>query len=268
MNNSEKGRDDYRYETAISDLKSSGRGGALKNYMKRAVGSTSFLDLIRYELITGFLSSFPGGPGYLLRQKFYPCFLGKMGRGVTIGRNVTIRGPKRIQFGNNVFIEDNCTIDAFGKDSRIILGSDIIVARDTIIRSRGGDVIIDDGTSIGSKCIIATDSRLVIGKDVLIAAFCYLSGGGSHNYDDTTIPIIKQDVTRKGGIVIGDGAWIGAQTVIVDGAKVNEGAIIGTSSLVNKEMPAMSISFGTPAKVVRMRGESNGSPPRPQFPRK
>jgi acetyltransferase-like isoleucine patch superfamily enzyme len=246
---------EYNYETAVSELKSSGRSGALKNYMRLAVGSESYLDLLRYELLTGLLSPMPGACGYLLRQMLYPKMLGRMGRGTAIGRNVTIRGPKKISIGRNVLIEDYCHLDTRTANSRIIIGDNVIVARSTIIRSRNGDIVIGDGTSIGSNCIIATDTGLRIGKDVLIAAYCYLSGGGSHNYDNTTVPIIKQNVSSKGGITVGDGAWIGAQTVVLDGAKIAEGAIVGAHSLVNKEMPAMSISFGTPAKVVRMRGE-------------
>lgn len=255
MTHNEEKQDDYQYEAAITDLKSSGMCETLKNYMRLAVGSTSLLDLLRYELITGFLSGCPGALGYLLRLKFYPYIMGKMGRSVTIGRNVTIRGSKKIFFGRNVLIEDNCSIDARTENSRICIGDNVIIGRGTIIRSRSGDIIIGEGTSIGSNCIIATDTGLVIGMNVLIAAYCYLSGGGSHNYNDTTVPIIKQGVTRKGGIVVEDGVWIGAYTIVLDGVKVRYGAIVGAKSMVNKEIPAMSISFGTPAKVIRMRGE-------------
>jgi acetyltransferase-like isoleucine patch superfamily enzyme len=246
----------YNEKSAMSELDSLEHGGgAIKKYMKLAVGSESFFDLFRYELFTGLLSPFPGALGYLLRQKLYRQMMGKMGRGVAIGKNITIRGPKKIFIGKNVLLEDYCHLDARGANSQIIIGDNVIVARSTIIRSRNGQIAIGDGTSIGTNCIIATDAGLSIGKDVLIAAYCYLSGGGSHNYDDTSIPIIKQDFTSKGGIIVGDGAWLGTQTVVLDGVKIGDGAIVGAKSLVNKEMPAMSISFGTPAKVVRMRGE-------------
>jgi acetyltransferase-like isoleucine patch superfamily enzyme len=248
-------RKDYQYETAVSSIRGKGMSGAFRNYMHLAAGTDSFLDLVRYEILTGCLGALPGGVGYLLRQKLYPYMMGRMGRGATIGRNVTIRGPRKIFIGRNVLIEDNCSIDARTAHSRIFIGDNVIVARGTIIRSRNGDIRVGEGTSIGSNCIIATDTGLTIGRDVLIAAYCYLSGGGSHNYDDLTIPIIKQGVTQKGGIFVEDGAWIGAQTVVLDGARICEGAIVGTKSMVNKELPKNSISFGIPAKVVRMRVE-------------
>ncbi len=254
MDENTEQRNEYTYETAVSELQTSGKGGALKKYMALAVGSDSLMELIKYDLITGAFSGFPGALGYLLRQKLYRCILGKMGRGVAIGKNVTIRGARKIRLGSNVLIEDNCSIDARAGDSRIVIGDNVMVARNTIMRARSGEITINDGTSVGSDCIIATDSKIAVGKDVLIAAYCYVSSGGSHNYDDTTLPIIKQGVTRKGGIVIGDGAWLGARVTVLDGVTVGEGAIIGAHSLVNKEVPPMSISFGTPAKVLRMRG--------------
>ena len=176
-----------------------------------------------------------------------------MGRGISIGRNVTFRGPRKIFIGNNVVIEDGCCLDARGDNARIILGDNIVLARNTMLRTRGESIAIGDGTSIGANCIFGTDSNLVIGKDVLIAAYCYLAAGGSHNYDDSELPVIKQGVSRKGGIAIEDGAWIGAHTVVLDGAKILKGAIVGANSLVNSTLPGKSISFGTPAKIHRQR---------------
>jgi len=246
-------KDDYRYEQAAAVADSSGLLGALKNYMRLAAGSTSFADLIAYDLVTALCASFPGGGGYMLRQKLYPYILGKMGRGVSIGKNVTLRGPRNIFIGNNAVIEDHCCLDARGDDARIILGDNILLARNTMLRTRGEKIIVGSGTSIGANCILGTDSNLVIGNDVLIAAYCYLAAGGSHNYDEPEKPIIKQGVTRKGGIVVGDGAWIGAHTVILDGANVMKGAIVGANSLVDTTIPENSISFGTPARVHRQR---------------
>jgi acetyltransferase-like isoleucine patch superfamily enzyme len=246
-------QENYRYRLVAEEVDSSGFFGALSNYMRLAVGSTSILDLIAFDTVTAFFSSFPGGPGYLFRQKFYPYILGRMGRGVSIGKNVTIRGPRKIFIGNNAAIEDGCCLDARGDNARIILGDNIVLARNTMLRTRGESIVIGEGSSIGANCIFGTDSNCIIGKDVLIAAYCYLAAAGSHNYDDSEVPIIKQGVTRKGGIVIEDGAWVGARTVVLDGAKILRGAIVGANSLVNSTLPENSISFGTPAKVHRQR---------------
>lgn len=243
----------YQYKSPGDWIHHPENKSAVKAYMDLAVGSDSYMDLFKYEVIHGLLSSTPGGLGYLLRQKLYPRILGGMGSRVSIGRYVSLRGPGKICIGNNVIIEDNCNLVTRGKHAKIIIGDNIIISRNTILRTRGEAITIGDGSSIGSNCLIGTDSRITIGKDVLIAAFCHLTGGGGHNFSDPRLPIIKQGITTKGGINIGDGAWVGAKTAILDGAKVHEGAIVGASSMVNCELAAMSISYGTPARVVRMR---------------
>jgi acetyltransferase-like isoleucine patch superfamily enzyme len=57
----------------------------------------------------------------------------------------------------------------------------------------------------------------------------------------------------RGGIIIEDDVWIGAGTVILDGAVLRIGCVVGAASLVRGELPAYSINFGNPAKTVGYR---------------
>ena len=58
--------------------------------------------------------------------------------------------------------------------------------------------------------------------------------------------IQKQSLkTAVEGIFIGKDVWIGAQCFILKGAKINNGAVIGAQSLVNKEIPSYAVAFGT-----------------------
>ena len=66
--------------------------------------------------------------------------------------------------------------------------------------------------------------------------------------------IQKQSLkTAVEGIFIGKDVWIGAQCSILKGAKINNGAVIGAQSLVNKEIPSYAVAFGTPAEVKSYR---------------
>lgn len=224
----------------------------LKKYALLAVGSPGIGALLRYELIILFCSRTPGALGYWLRRKLYRFVLGSMGRNVTIGAHVAIRGGAKISVGNDVFIDDNCVLDARGESS-MRLGDRVLVARNTIIRARDGTVDIDDGADIGCNCIIGTDSSVRVGKEVLVAGYAYLVAGGNHNIDDPEVPIIRQGVTSRGGIVIGDGAWLGARVTVLDGCEVGEGTVVGSHGLVTKSLPARVIAHGTPATVVRDR---------------
>jgi acetyltransferase-like isoleucine patch superfamily enzyme len=227
--------------------------GQGRKYALLATGSRSPGSLVLYELITGLFSGCAGALGYVLRQKAYRLLFRSMGRRVAIGRNVTFRGCRRIVIGDGVFIDDNCVVDARGPEASITLGDGVLVGRNTIVRCRGQRLSIGAGSDIGCNCIVATDSRLEIGDDVLIAAYTYIAAGGNHRFDDKTVPIIRQGFDKRGGCRIGNGAWIGAHSMVMDGVEIGAGTIVGAHSLVTRSLPAMVIAHGAPAQVQRQR---------------
>lgn len=58
---------------------------------------------------------------------------------------------------------------------------------------------------------------------------------------------------NKGDIVIGNDVWIGYEAVILAGVTIGDGAIIGTSAVVTKDVPPYTIVGGVPAKPIRKR---------------
>jgi acetyltransferase-like isoleucine patch superfamily enzyme len=225
----------------------------VEKYMLLAIGERSWGKLIGYELITTLFGGWPGALGLFLRQKAYRPLFQAMGRGVTIGRNVTIRGAGRIALGRGAHVDDNCVLDARGAGASIAIGDHVFIGRNSIVRCRGEHLRIGEGTDIGCNCIVATDSRLDIGRDVLVAAYTYIAAGGTHRHDDKTVPIIRQGFVSRGGVKIGDGAWIGSHSILMDGASVGAGTIIGAHSVVNDAIPDMVIAFGAPARVHKPR---------------
>lgn len=176
---------------------------------------------------------------------------------MTIGRNVTLRGTNQIVLGNNVCIDDNCVIDARDASASISISDNVFIGRNTIIRTRSGQLSINEGTDIGCNCVIATDSQLKIGKNVLIAAYVYVAAGGAHRFDNPNVPIIKQGFVHKGGCVIEDDVWIGAHSLVLDGVTIGHGSVIGAFSMVNESIPPMSVAYGIPATVRRTRNSVN-----------
>ena len=227
---------------------------AWKRYALLAVGTASIGRLVLYELVTGCFGRLPGMAGYWLRRRTYRWILGGMGRNVTLGRNLTLRGGSRIHLGDDVHIDDQCVLDARGETASIAVGNGVLIARNTIVRARDGQVTIGDGSDVGCNCILGTDSRLAVGRKVLIAAYAYLVAGGNHVFDDPGKPVIDQGTVSRGGIEVGDGGWIGARVTVLDGVTIGEGVVVGSHALVTRDMPPRSIVHGTPAQVVRERG--------------
>jgi acetyltransferase-like isoleucine patch superfamily enzyme len=138
------------------------------------------------------------------------------------------------QRGTRIVIEDDVVIDAFVK-----------------LKAAGGsgDVVIGRGTVINSGCVLYTGNGIHIGCNVLIAANCTLAPT-NHAFADPDRPIREQGFQpSRGGILIGDDVWIGANCVLLDGTTIGNGAIIGAASLLRGVLPPFGIVHGTPAVV-------------------
>ncbi len=229
------------------------RGSALRTYAELVVGRPSLWHCIRYEFLMGFCAARGGAIGIMLRRLCYRRLFKSVGRGLVIGKNVTIRGGQGITIGNNVLIDDNCVLDARGADADIEIGDGTVVSRNSVIRSRNAKLAVGPGCDIGCNCLLATDSQLILGEHVLLGAYAYLCAGGLHRFDGADPCIIKQGMKEGKGITIGDGAWIGTRATVLDGASVGAGTVIGAHALVTCSIPDMSIAHGTPATVKRTR---------------
>ena len=98
------------------------------------------------------------------------------------------------------------------------------------------------GIEIGDDCLIAQHVEIV---------------GGTHNYDDISIPMRRQGRSPS-RIVIGPDCWIGSHAVIMGSATIGRGSIIGAGTVVHKDIPEYSIAVGLPARVVRTRRPPEG----------
>ena len=67
---------------------------------------------------------------------------------------------------------------------------------------------------------------------------------------------------EKAPIRICRGAWIGARAVIMKGVTVGEGAVVGTGSVVMRDVPPYTVVLGNPARVIRELDQNLARPAR------
>jgi acetyltransferase-like isoleucine patch superfamily enzyme len=79
---------------------------------------------------------------------------------------------------------------------------------------------------------------------------------GNHGIKDNGEPMINQQCTTKGQVIIEDDVWIGANCVMLDGVAIRSGAVIGGGSVVTKEVPPKAIVAGNPAKIIKYRSKN------------
>jgi UDP-3-O-[3-hydroxymyristoyl] glucosamine N-acyltransferase len=118
-----------------------------------------------------------------------------------------------------------------------------------------GVVIEDPRTSIGSDVWVSTHVYIDLARiedHVLIGPHAVLLAGRHHHRtDNLSRPIKLQGNPAKLPIVVGEGAWIGANATVM--ADVGAHAIVGAGAVVVDPVPAYAIVVGNPAHVVRDR---------------
>lgn len=106
-------------------------------------------------------------------------------------------------------------------------------------------------------------SELVIGAYCSIADGVQIFLGGEHRTDwVSTYPFsvfwpsartISGHPASKGCVIIGNDVWIGTEAVILSGVTIGDGAVIGARSVVTRDVPPYAVVAGNPARLVKRR---------------
>ena len=227
-------------------------GSKFSKYCELIIGKRGLAAFLKYELLTCFLTNWPGALGIYLRSIFYRFLFKKIGKGVSLGRNITVRHPHKIAIGNNVVIDDNCMLDAKGTENKgIEIKDGVFIGRNTILSCKDGDITLNENTNIGFNCELFSASYLNVGKNTLVAAYVYFVAG-DHTFNIINKPITEQE-GKSQGINIGENCWFGTKATVFDGINIGDNVIIGASAVVNDDIPSFSIAVGIPAKVIKNR---------------
>lgn len=225
---------------------------ARQKYAALIVGKPGWDALIKYEAVVLLSQCVPGALGLALRKGLYPLLLGGCGHNVVFGQNVVLRHPHKIRIGDNVVIDDNCLIDAKGdSNTGIRIESGVFIGRNTILSCKNGDIELAEGANVGFNCEIFSASRVRVGREALIAAYSYLIGG-DHDFNDASRPVLEQ-ARKSAGIIVGDGAWLGAGAKVLDGVEIGAHAVVGAGAVVRESVPERATVVGVPARVVGTR---------------
>ncbi len=105
---------------------------------------------------------------------------------------------------------------------------------------------IGDNSTIGECAWIDNLDYVSIGKNVCISQSAYICTG-SHDYKSNSFDLITKP------IVIKDGVWLGAASVILQGITCYENSILSSSSVASSDLESSYIYQGNPAQKLRIR---------------
>jgi galactoside O-acetyltransferase len=156
----------------------------------------------------------------------------EIGENVLVHESAVLVGVERIRFGSNVRVDPFCVISA---GEMMSIGSHVHIAAHVLLSGGGGITLHDfSGISHGAKLLSASDD---FSAGVL------------------TGPTVPDDLrnVRTEPIVIGRHAVVGANSVVLPGAHLEEGATVGALSLARGTLEAWKVHAGVPARIVGNR---------------
>lgn len=169
-----------------------------RNFNKGA----SSLKIILWYFVNALIVRASWNPFMGIKILLLRVFGAKIGKGLVIKNNVSIKFPWKLTIGNNVWLGENCWIDNL------------------------------DFVTIGNNVCISQGALLLT---------------GNHDYRLSTFDY------RNAPIVIEDGVWIGAKTVVCPGVVAKSHSILTVGSIATKEMETYGIYQGNPAVLIRKR---------------
>jgi|LSQX01.1.fsa_nt_gb putative colanic acid biosynthesis acetyltransferase WcaF len=111
---------------------------------------------------------------------------------------------------------------------------------------RPHDVSVGDYSSIGPRVHLYNLANIKIGDNTVLSQDVYVCGG-THDFTDPTMPLVKQNVT------IGSSVWICAGAFIGPGVTIGDGAVVGARAVVTKDVEPWTVVAGNPARVIKKR---------------
>ncbi len=151
-----------------------------------------------------------------------------------VRRPIYIRGHKSLSGCKSLTTGRFCRFDLEGTKQTLFIGNNV---------------------EMGDMTHIVAYEKVEIGENVLIASKCFISdtSHGGYKGDDQdspeTPPNKRKLVTKP--VKIGNNVWIGENVVILAGAEIGDGCIIGANSVLKGTMPELTIAAGSPAKAIK-----------------
>jgi acetyltransferase-like isoleucine patch superfamily enzyme len=161
-----------------------------------------------------------------------------------------LRWRGRLKTDGLCFVAPDVTFE-IGKDAVLRLGRWCWIGHGTKIRVHEGEVEIGAKTVMGQECTISAFQHVSIGRECIVADRVMLIDF-DHGVVETERPVRVQGIYKR-DVHVGHNVWIGYGACFLRGVTVGDNAIVGSISVVSKDVPANAVVGGAPARLIRMR---------------
>ncbi len=191
----------------------------------------------------GGLSKFRYKSAFRFRERCTTLLAGSVRRlywaaqGMQIGRG-TVLPRLEVTWPHQVSIGKNCRIERgvyFHYDGICLPGPSIFIGDDCFI-GYGCEFNVAARVTVEDHCLIASGTRFI-----------------DHNHGTDLGTMIAKQHGKSAPITIGRDVWIGANSVVLAGVDIGEGAVVAAGAVVTKSVAANTIVGGIPARFIRNR---------------
>ncbi|WP_291276047.1 acyltransferase [Flavobacterium sp.] len=118
-------------------------------------------------------------------------------------------------------------------------------------------IIIPENMEIGDNCLISSHTTIYatfgvkIGKNTMISSNCGISSYNHKQNSLNRLADVNEDFKFSKPVNIGNNVWIGMNSCILPGVTIGDNSIIGSGSVVNKNIPANEVWVGNPARYIK-----------------
>lgn len=158
-------------------------------------------------------------------------------------------------FHSTVRIGKLASIEVSSQGTDTVIGQHSVIDDFVKIKHVGGKgtITIGEFVYINSGTVIYSGNGVTIGNNVLIGPGCNIVPV-NHKFNEKDILIRLQGFQpSKGGIIIENDVWLGANVTILDGSTIKKGCVIAANSLINGETEEYGIYAGSPAVKIKYR---------------
>lgn len=178
----------------------------------------------------------------MLRLSYLRCYLRYLRHKVRLRDRLETDGP--------CFIGRGVVFDV-GKEGVVSLGRWSWIGDGTKLRAHAGRLEIGAKTVVGQECTFSTYESISLGRECIVA-------DRSMFIDfDHAVMLIETPIRQQGlysrPVRVGHNVWVGYGASFLRGTTTGNNAIVGTYSVVTKDIPENAVAVGAPARVVRLR---------------
>jgi acetyltransferase-like isoleucine patch superfamily enzyme len=161
-----------------------------------------------------------------------------------------LRWRSRLVLDGIAFVGPGVTLE-IGKGAKLHLGRWSWIGHGTKIRAHEGEVRIGAKAVMGQECTISSFQHVSIGRECIVADRVMLIDF-DHGVVEVDRPIREQGIYKR-DVRVGNNVWMGYGACVLRGVTVGHNAIVGTSTVVTKDVPDNAVVAGVPAQLLRMR---------------